>query len=519
MRESQSRFRWLTLFVLLTTLIIVTLLINISKNDNSTLRVANTINVDDGDESIDWSRFSVIDIELTESYKITKSGIYHLTGAIEDGYIMIDTNKEDTVKLILDNVTIKNSAGPAIFCLEGDDLVIELVGENAIEDGISYSSITANDDIKGAIYSKADLTFEGDGTLTVFANYEDGIISKDDLKFNSGTYNITANDDAVRGKDSVYIIDGTFNIDANTDAIKATNDQTPDKGFILIENGDFNIKAGAKGIKATNSILIKNGDYTINSYDDAIHSNNYVGIKDGTIEITSGDDGIHADRELVIDGGAINVLKSYEALEAQIVTINGGQISVIASDDGINAGGGADSSSINRVGANSFDADEDCVITINGGNIYINSAGDGIDSNGYLYFNDGSVVVDGPTNNGNGALDSSLDIVMRGGEVIAVGAAGMAESLGTSSTIYNVNIYFKKVYPAETKVEIRDSAGETVLQHESAKSFNHFAGGSEKFIPTESYTIYVDDEEYEEFKITNIVTTVGNSYDIMKQRR
>ncbi|MBQ3473829.1 carbohydrate-binding domain-containing protein [Candidatus Saccharibacteria bacterium] len=517
-REQKFNSRWLFLVILLLAILIATLIINLNKTNNFAERVIGTVTVDNGDEKINWGRYQTVNVNLTDSYKIMKSGIYHLTGSIPDGSITIDITKEDVVKLILDNVTIKNSTGPAISCLDGDDLVIELVGENSLEDGAEYSG-NLNEDIEGALYSRADLTFEGDGILNLTGNYQDGIVAKDDLKIKSGTYNITAADDAIRGKDSVYILNGDFKLESTADAIKSTNETTAGKGFILIENGTFDIKSGAKGIKAINSILIYGGEYEINSYDDAIHSNNYVGIIDGEIKIDSGDDGIHADRELIIDGGNIVIEKSYEALEAQAVTIYDGEISLISSDDGINAGGGADGSSMNRMGANPFDADENCVLTINGGDIYINAAGDGVDSNGYLYFNGGKVIVDGPTNNGNGALDSGIDIVMNGGEVIAIGASGMAEDLGSGSTIYNISIYFKTTELAGTKVEIKDSDGKTILNHTSAKSFNHIAAGSEDFIPTKTYTIYIDDEEYESFTISNIVTTVGNSYDIMKQRR
>ncbi len=515
-REKDSR--WLLLPIILIIVIVATLIINLNSIDDSAEKVAGTIILDNGDEDINWERYKTIDIELSESYRITKSGIYHLTGSLNDGSITVATTKDDVVKLILDNVTIKNSSGPAISCLESDDLVIELVGESYIEDGLNYST-ALDEDIKGTLYSKADLTIEGDGSLEIIGNHEDGIISKDDLKIKSGTYIINVVDDAIRGKDSVYVQNGNFTIKSTADAIKSTDETKAGKGFVVIEGGTFNIEAGAKGIKAINSILISGGTFNIDSYDDAIHSNNYVGIEDGKFKIVSGDDGIHADKELIVDGGTIDIEKSYEALEAQVVTINDGKISLVASDDGINAGGGADSSSKNRMGANPFDADESCVLTINDGDIYINAAGDGVDSNGYLYFNGGKVIVDGPTNDGNGALDSGMDIVMNGGEVIALGAAGMAKSLGTSSTVYNVSIYFSSVELAGTKFEIKDPKGETILEHTSAKSFNHIAVGSEQLIPTKTYTIYIDDEEYEDFTVSSIVTTVGNSYDIMKKRR
>ncbi|MBR3131950.1 carbohydrate-binding domain-containing protein [Candidatus Saccharibacteria bacterium] len=484
--------------------------LNNQHNDNTANKVTNTISADNGDLKINWNRYPTTDIELSESLIITESGTYHLTGSLSDGLVTIRAREDGVVRLILDNVTISNSSGPAIACYSGDDLVIELVGENTLEDGVTYSA-EFDEDVTGAIYSKADLTFDGEGSLDLAANYADGLVGKDDLKINNGNYKITANDDGIRGKDSVYIVDGDFNINAKADAIKSTNETDTDKGFVMIENGNYNIVAGAKGIKAINSVLIQNGNFSLQTYDDAVHSNNYVGIINGKINITSGDDGIHADRELIIDGGTITVAKAYEGLEAQVVTINNGKISLTTSDDGINAGGGADASATNRIGASPFAADENCVLSINGGELYINASGDGVDSNGWLYINGGNTIVDGPTNNGNGALDSGMGIVMNGGEVIALGSSGMAETLGSSSSVFNVSMYFDSQQSAKTKIEIKNSKNETVVSHTSAKTFSHIAVGSEKFQFGESYTIYLDGEENRNFTISSITTTVGNN--------
>ncbi len=501
--------KWFLIGLVIFVAIITTIIMNNNYTDDSSTKIEGTISTDNGDLKINWGRYKTIDVELAETLTITESGTYHLTGNLNDGLIVINAG-DGVVRLILDNVNIKNSSGPAIACYSADDLVIELIGENTLEDNASYSA-DYDEDVTGTIYSKADLTFQGDGSLNLIANYQDGIVSKDDLKFNSGTYNITANDDGVRGKDSVYIVDGNFTINSVADAIKSTNETDTGKGFVLIEKGSFDIISSAKGLKAINSILIYGGDFKINTYDDAIHSNNYVGIIDGNFEITSGDDGIHADKELIIDGGNIAIKKSYEGIEAQAITINGGEINIIASDDGMNAGGGADASATNRQGAGTFDADTSCTITINNGNIYVNASGDGIDSNGYLYFNGGTIVVDGPTNNGNGALDAGAGISMSGGTVIAVGASGMAETLGSNSSVYNASIYLSSNQTAGTKIEIKDSNGKTIIEYTSAKTFNHISVGTEEFKLGETYIIYLNNEKYTEFTISNITTTVGNT--------
>lgn len=461
-KSSEHKFDKKWFFAIL--LVIIALASAILVNDahkNNVITSTGAQDIDNGDLKINWDRYTAIDIELSKDLTIANSGVYHLTGSLSDGSILINAGVSGEVKLILDNVVVKNSAGPAINCVAGEDLVIELVGDNYLSDGSKYSA-DLDEDIKSTIYSKADLTLEGDGELTITANYQDGIVGKDDLKFNGGTYHITAADDGIRGKDSVYIVGGTFNITAKGDGIKSTNEIDAGKGFVLIE--------------------------------------------DGNLAISAGDDGIHAINLLTVQNGNIDIAKSYEGLEAKKIIINNGAISIVASDDGINAGGGSDNTSNNPM-----IGDANCELTINGGDIYINASGDGVDSNGYVYLNDGKVAVDGPTNNGNGALDSGLGIIMNGGEIIAVGSSGMAETLDEASSIYGISVYFSTQQAANTEIKIKNSNDEIVLEHTSVKAFNHLAAGSAYFKPGETYTIYLGNEIYHTFTVNNIITLIGNS--------
>ena len=99
---------------------------------------------------------------------------------------------------------------------------------------------------------------------------------------------------------------------------------------------------------------------------------------------------------------------------------------------------------------------------------------------------------------------------MNGGTVIAVGASGMAETLGSSSSVYNASIYFSSTLSAGTKVEIKNASGETIISHTSAKTFNHMAVGTTAFKQGETYTVYVNGSSYTTFTISSVTTTVGN---------
>ena len=117
--------------------------------------------------------------------------------------------------------------------------------------------------------------------------------------------------------------------------------------------------------------------------------------------------------------------------------------------------------------------------------------------------------MDGPTNNGNGALDSGMGIVMNGGEVLAIGSSGMAGNLGSTSNVLNISIFLTAIQPANTNLKIKDSAGNIIVEHDSSKQFSHLAFGSPKLQFGETYALYLNDEESTTFTISGITTTVG----------
>lgn len=544
------------IIVIIVTVIILGYILveNINKKENSIESVDTNIELDNSDEDIEWSNYEIKNLTLTESITITEEGIYELSGEITNGMVTVST--KGNVKLILNNVTITNESGPAIYIKNAKNTVIYLKEEttNTLEDSSNYQT---DEDINATIYSKDNLIFDGSGTLVIKANYQDGIVSKDNLKIKNGTFNITSIDDSIKGKDSVYIIDGNFNITAGGDGIKSTNTSDKNKGYVYIENGNFEIDATLDGIQAETKLLIKNGNYTIktgngstnnskkdtwgnwgktdstdtksakglkacnniviedgtfnlNTSDDSIHSNNYIGISNGTYSISSGDDGIHADNEIIIEGGSIDIKESYEGIEAAKITIYNGDISVVASDDGINVAGGSDSSSMNRPGANNYNENTTNTLTIYNGNIYVNASGDGIDINGSGYIYGGVITVDGPTSNGDGALDYDGELIVNGGTLIAVGSNGMLQKISSNSTQYNVTINLKTTYQKGTKISILDENNEEIISYTPTKSFASIIVSTNKLSLSNTYTIKIDNETYETFTVSSITTSVGN---------
>ncbi|WP_290459292.1 carbohydrate-binding domain-containing protein [Romboutsia ilealis] len=246
-----------------------------------------------------------------------------------------------------------------------------------------------------------------------------------------------------------------------------------------------------KGLKATTNIVIDGGTFNIDSEDDSIHSNANLTINSGTFEIASGDDGIHSDTQLDINGGTINISKSYEGIESTTININDGNIHIVASDDGINAAGGNDVSiETGMPGNDKFSSSGDVLININGGYVYVDASGDGIDANGSINMVGGTVLVDGPTNNGNGSLDYDETFDISGGTLVAAGSAGMAQvpSDSSSQEILNINLTSQE---SNTVVNIKSSDGKNILTYSPSKNYSSVIVSTPDIKDNTKYTVSV----------------------------
>ena len=242
----------------------------------------------------------------------------------------------------------------------------------------------------------------------------------------------------------------------------------------------------SKGLKAGVSITVSGGTFTLDCCDDAIHSDGSVTILDGNITLQTGDDGIHADNTVTIDGGTVMIEGSYEGVEGYFIYMNGGDVSVKSEDDGFNA---------------SASGSELAVLNITGGTVYVNADGDGLDSNGDLIIDGGLIYVDGPTNSGNGALDSGTesggDIVVNGGTILALGSSGMAETFSTNSTQYSVSFTFSETFAEGDTLTILDEEGNTVMEYSVNKSGNSVIFSSAEIEDGKTYTASFGEQSQE----------------------
>lgn len=238
---------------------------------------------------------------------ITAGGTYEITGESKNAQLIVNALDQD-VTLILNGATINNDNNAPIAVVESKSTTVYLKDgtTNTLTDKKSDVELTdeTEREYNATLYSKSDLIIDGTGTLTVNANYHNGIASKDTLTINNGAINVTATNNAIIGKDNLLINNGDFNIVAGNDGFQCdgisnsttatadttstdtttdtastdttdtdTTDTTTDTtstdttdstlGNTTIVNGTFNIKSEHDAIQSDETLTIQNGNFTI----------------------------------------------------------------------------------------------------------------------------------------------------------------------------------------------------------------------------------------------------------------
>ena len=201
--------------------------------------------------------------------------------------------------------------------------------------------------------------------------------------------------------------------------------------LVLAGSGSVSVNGNYKhGIVSKDTLRVEGGNWQISSVKTGIQGKDSLDMNGGGVAIAAGTNGMSSDGVLSVNGGSLNIAQSKEGLEALSVNIAGGDIYINASDDGINASD-PDTSSGQGMGFGmmGMGGNSACEINISGGRLMIASKGDGMDSNGSVNISGGEIYVDGPTSNGDQAVDWQTRGSVSGGTMIATGSAGMASNV------------------------------------------------------------------------------------------
>ena len=461
---------------------------------------------DSSDEkTIDLANPTAIDGVSVENgtITITSGGTYRLTGEYS-GQVKIEAGRSDTVRLVLDNAKITNSTGAAINVVSAAEAIIYTAAgtTNTVADEANYTA-TGDNDPDAAIYSTANLTLAGEGSLSVKGAYEEGIHTTGGLVIASGTLEVNAANTGIKGKDYVDITGGIVNVTAAQDGIKSTNTDDESLGFTRLSAGSVTVSAGDDGLKAPHTLEISGGTLNIEKSNEGIEAQ-YINILDGDVTVNSTDDGINASLKDSSSDTSSDTTSGTAITGQQTQQNQNGQTQQAPAGGGAAPGGSQGSTGQNQNmpqpptdgtmpggGGGTFEV-VDAAINISGGTVTVNAEGDGIDSNGTATFSGGTVTVNGPAAGGNNALDSNGDLLLNGGTVTTGSTADMFEAPSSASTSGYLKITDSSALTQGSTVQVTDSSGTVVANYKITTSGVQLVLVSNKnIVKGQSYTVSV----------------------------
>lgn len=384
---------------------------------------------------------------------IIDEGTYILSGTLNDGMIIVNSEKTDKTQLVLNGVDIHSETSAPIYILQSDKVFITTAPDstNTLSNGGSFTAIDESN-IDSVIFSKEDLTLNGAGTLVVTSPGGHGVVSKDSLTLTNGYYDINCASHALVSKDNVCIANANISIVSGKDGIHAENADDVDLGFVYIQDGMFTIAAQGDGISGSSYVQIEDGCFDIvagggssnaalqasdswgNFMGGGRHRGKHSGSSRGGSAADSDTDstsmkGVKATNLLLINNGEFVINAADDAFHSNsTVTLNGGTFEIASGDDAFHAD---ETLTINAGNINvteSYEGLEGLHVNVAGGNIALVASDDGLNAAGGT---DSSGVGGRDGRFGHGMSSSNGSITISGGNLYVNASGDGIDANGT----------------------------------------------------------------------------------------
>lgn len=436
----------------------------------------------------------------------------------------IDIQSADKCFITLAEGTQNSLSDGSAFTSEDANACIYATCDLAIN---GSGSLDVSGNYRHGVFSKDDLVVYG-GSINVSA-VEDGLNGKDSVKIGAGDISIDSGADGVKSSKStnpekgfVYVSGGSLSIDAEDDGIQANT-------HLCIAGGSIEIDAADDALHSDLEGTLNGGSTSVRSGDDAFHCEMRLEVNDGSFVAETCSEGYEAE-QVVVNGGDTNICALDDAMNASAADLSDDSessdadtsTSTPSGESGANAAqpdgsiGASGASSANAdsneqqqntapQGAGQQDSatppelpsdlgqapdaqggmerggqapggqggapgasDSNCLIQINGGKVVLDSQGDGVDSNGNVEINGGTLLVNGPSGDGDGAFDYDGDATISGGTVLMAGAVGMAQSFTSGTQAFAL---VQASGSAGSVIESTDADGDVIATLTATRAF------------------------------------------------
>lgn len=382
-----------------------------------------------------------------------------------------------------------------------------LNGKDSVKIGAGDISITAGaDGVKSSKSTNPEkgFVYVSDGSLSIDAE-DDGIQAKTYLCIAGGSIGIDAADDALHSD-----LEGAINGGSTT--VRSGDDAFHCETKLEMNDGSFVAETCNEGYEAE-QVIINGGDTDIYALDDALNASaadlsddSELSDSDATASASSGEPGANAAQP---DGsiGAPDASEQQNAAPQGASQQDGATPPELPSDDGAqggragqapsNLGQAPDAQGGMERGGQAPDgqggapgaSDSSCLIQINGGTVVLDSQGDGVDSNGNVEITGGTLLVNGPSSDGDGAFDYDGEATISGGTVLMAGAVGMAQSFTSGTQAFAL---VQASGSASSVIEATDASGNVIATLTATKAFGCVLVSGASVSDGDTITVSVD---------------------------
>ena len=422
---------------------------------------------------------------------IVSAGDYSIEGTLTDGSIIIDSEKNAKIGILLHGISLSCSDDACIRVNQADKVFLTLAEgtENQLISGSTYSETALADKTDGVIFAHDDLTINGAGSLSISGGISHGIAANDNLLITGGSIQVTAPEDGLHANDHLNICNASITIDCQDDGIHADDS-------VYIESGTIEITNSYEGIEAKT-----------------------IEIAGGEIAITCTDDGINASDGSETDNGfGFKNRKNGEDFSKGRPDRSFDSMAPPDMQDTNGAMTPPDMSEQTENTETTGDSETAPLVLITGGKITITNIqgndADGIDSNGDIRINGGEVyILLNGASGSNCALDYGSETggvcQINGGIVVAAGGSSMIEAIDSSSSQASMTVFTSETAAEHTLIQVTDGNGTVLLSREIPTSFTAVTISCPELKTGESYTVSIG-EQTEIISLEQIAGFYGN---------
>jgi len=340
------------------------------------------------------------------SVTVTGEGTYVLSGSFF-GTVAVDAPEGAKVTLVLNGASVISDSFAALYVLEADKVFLNLAkgSENSLSSTGAFSD--SDDGVDGAVFSRADLTVNGEGALTISSAEGHGIVAKDDFVVTGGCITVNALSHAIDANDSIRVSDGTVNATAGKDGLHAENTEDTEKGFVYISDGSFNITSGGDCLSASSTLQIGGGSFILTAGGGSVNGEDktddmggmggpgghggpggrpysYTAVATDTVADDSvSTKGVKAGTAMLLSGGVFTIDSADDSIHSNTdITISGGSFSIKSGDDAVHADGTLAVTGGNITVTESYEGLEGLHIGISGGTVDLCADDDGLNAAG-----------------------------------------------------------------------------------------------------------------------------------------